>query len=65
MHHSNAEAKYRAMTRVVRVHSSLKEIGLGVQLPMNLYGENQATIASNTIFHEMTKQMRLIVILLE
>ena len=62
---SSAEAEYRAMAHttceVVWVRSFLEEIGFPVQVPMNLYCDNQAAIhiASNPVFHERTKHIEV------
>jgi hypothetical protein len=62
---SSAEAEYRAMAHttceVVWLRSFLEEIGFSVQLPMQLYCDNQAAIhiASNPVFHERTKHIEV------
>ena len=46
---------------VVWIRSLLEEIGFPVQVPVNLYCDNQAAIhiASNLVFHERTKHIEV------
>ena len=62
---SSAEADYRAMTHtsceLMWLKHFLEELIFEVQLPMSMYCDNQAAIhiASNSVFHEMTKHIEV------
>ncbi|KAL5725033.1 Beta-galactosidase 8 [Ranunculus cassubicifolius] len=62
---SSAESEYRAMANttceLVWIRNLLKELGVPVKEPINLYCDNQAAshIAHNPVFHERTKHIEV------
>ncbi|XP_019262826.1 PREDICTED: uncharacterized protein LOC109240615 [Nicotiana attenuata] len=62
---SSAEAKYRSMATTVAelvwIHGLLEELGVKVDLPMELHCDNKAAlqIASNPMYHERTKHIEI------
>ncbi|XP_019192834.1 PREDICTED: uncharacterized protein LOC109187168 [Ipomoea nil] len=62
---SSAESEYRAMAHVaseiVWVRNILKEVGVEVKLPIDLWCDNCAAIhiANNPVFHERTKHIEV------
>lgn len=62
---SSAEAEFRSMAHAVAelvwITGLLKELGVIVQLPVNLFCDNKAAlqIAANPIFHERTKHVEI------
>ena len=62
---SSAEAEYRAMahtaSEMLRLQFLLRDLGVGVPTPMQMYSDNQAAIyiASNPVFHEHTKHIEV------
>ena len=62
---SSAEAEYRAMTHTASemlwVRSLLRDLGIDVSTPMQMFCDNQAAIfiAKNPVFHERTKHIEV------
>ncbi|XP_019225887.1 PREDICTED: uncharacterized protein LOC109207428 [Nicotiana attenuata] len=62
---SSAEDEYRSMATIVAelvwVHGLLEELGMKVDLPMELHCDNKAAlqIASNPMYHERTKHIEI------
>ncbi len=62
---SSAEAEYRAMAHIASkmlwVRSLLRDLGIDVSTPMQMFCDNQATIfiANNPVFHERTKYIKV------
>nr|XP_016505380.1 PREDICTED: uncharacterized mitochondrial protein AtMg00810-like [Nicotiana tabacum] len=61
----SAEVEYRSMANIVAeltwINGLLEELGMQVDLPMELYCDNKAAIqiASNPMYHERTKHIKI------
>ncbi|WMV15360.1 hypothetical protein MTR67_008745, partial [Solanum verrucosum] len=62
---SSAEAEYRSlastMAKLVWIIGLMKEIGVEVTLPVNVYSDSKAAIqiATNPVYHERTKYIEI------
>ncbi|XP_019265012.1 PREDICTED: uncharacterized protein LOC109242633 [Nicotiana attenuata] len=62
---SSADVEYRSMASTMAeltwIHGLLEELGMQVDLPMELYCDNKAAIqiASNPMYHERTKHIEI------